>query len=197
MDGAPGIPGPAGISLFSVFVDDFFTVQGNPTGGIPVEIVQIEEPALGTINVQTGDADRVAYRVVIPAQYQGATTVVMRLFLVRQGGPMTGGQFSVRVFGKRLVDGSGTIDDYLDPAGRIVTVAPATSATEFKVIDLPLNVAVADGLGGTALAAGDFLAFELETVTTDGSQYGIVGVEFYDVDAANVPPAGNLGASIS
>ncbi len=126
----------------------------------------------------------------------------MRLFLRRRpvAQPPAGaigagvGPFEFVVYAKRLTDGSGTIDSYAAADGRLVTVDAATQPNEFMVIDLPLNVAVPGGLGGTQdLAAGDFLAFELELQQDDDADYLVLGVEFYETAVA--PPV--MGATIN
>ena len=198
--GATGPQGPAGAPgplFFDQFIDDFFGTQPVSNGSLDVVLVQIQEPQIGR-NVQTGDPDRVAFRFAIPRTYAGANPVTMRLFLRRsgfidpKGGPVP---FEMRIYGKRLTNGSGTVDDYLAAGGQSVTINAPTSATEFKVIDLPINVAVPNGLGGAALTAGDFLAFELapDVENPDSGTYHVLGVEFYETDVA--PPV--AGATIN
>ncbi|MFQ5425355.1 MAG: hypothetical protein ACE5F9_15425, partial [Phycisphaerae bacterium] len=199
--GAQGDQGPAGPIFFDVFVDDFFTIDGGATGGLPVNAVRVTEPLL-SLDRLTGILTPVGYRVAIPPTYGGTNPVTMRLFLRRRpialppaGAIAAGiGPFEFVVYAKRLTDGSGTIDSYAAADGRLVTVDAATQPNEFMVIDLPLNVAVPGGLGGTQdLAAGDFLAFELELQQDDDAEYLVLGVEFYETAAA--PPV--MGATIN
>ena len=67
------------------------------------------------------------------------------------------------------------------------------SDDEFKDLVLPLNAGIPNGLGGGNVSAGDLLAFELESIASDGGEYQLLGVEFYD---SNSTAAVN-GATIS
>ena len=55
--GSDGAVGADGVDFFDIFIDDFFTIPGNPDGQLPVGLVKITEPALGVpaIDVKTGD----------------------------------------------------------------------------------------------------------------------------------------------
>lgn len=205
VDGAPGAQGPvgpqgpAGPILFDQFVEDFFGTVPVALGSQAVQVVLLREPTIG-INVQTGDLDRVAFRFAIPRTYTGVNPVVLRLFVRRAGAlPPLGTPFVARIWGKRLVNGSATIDNLIDGAGRLVTINPAAAATEFKVIDLPLLNAVPNGLGGMPLAAGDFIAMEIapDVTNTDAGLYHILGAEFYETLPGDPAAAAPAGAAIN
>ncbi|MCZ6815867.1 MAG: hypothetical protein O7F76_04105, partial [Planctomycetota bacterium] len=160
-------------------------------GSLPVQFVSIFEPPIG-VDPFSGPT-RAAFRVAIPPSYQGLNPVTLRLFLRRDSQtPPVAGSLEFNIFGKRLIDASGTFDDYLNPAGRNVTVDPSVSAAEFKLIDLPLNTSP-DGLGGGPLAAGQFLAFEIGATADDGASYILLGAELYETETA--PPVS--GATIN
>ncbi|MFH1418293.1 MAG: hypothetical protein ABII12_08425 [Planctomycetota bacterium] len=202
--GPQGLPGEDG--LFHVSVEDYFThtdaTSGfvGPTGDFIPDVVGITEPVLGEDNGGTpgapaANADRVAFRVLIPPSYEGVNPVTLRLAF-RRSGPTPGGEdFAFDIFVRRLVDGANTPENYINPPVRTVSVTPPVAGNddEFQILDLPINVAVPNGLGGAALAAGDFLAVELVTVGDDSGQYLLLSVEFYETTAA--PPVS--GGTIS
>jgi len=194
--GPEGPQGPAGdpaTNLFSIFVDDFYTAIGSTT---EVELVPIFTPRLGGYDPDPLLTDRVAYRVAIPANYLGSNPVVMRLFMQQDDPVLVPGPLKLRSWVKLLRNGSGTVADYTAAGGQVVTLDVATVQNEVKVIDLPLNAALPDGLGGAALQQGDFLAVELATEAPGGGLWGLLGVEFYETLPGQAPTAGNLGASI-
>lgn len=210
--GADGPPGPAGAdgadgadgnSLFHVFIDDYFTqtdrINGwfGDTGDFIPDIIAITEPVLGEDDGGTPaapgpDANRIAFRVLIPPSYAGANPVTMRLALRRLGGPIGAEAFAFNVYVRRLVDGSNGVDNYV-PVQTFTATPPAAGNTfEFQVYDLPLNVAVPNGLGGGPLSAGDLIAVELTTVGNDGGEYLLLGVEFYETTAAPAVAGGTI-----
>ena len=188
--GSTGTTGPVGSPLlFDIFVDDFFSDTANPSGNFPVNTINITEPVLGQVTFN----HRLAFRVLIPSEYTGTNAVVMRIALRRIPPPPalpTGNPFAFEIFGRRLQNGSTTIENYVNPPSRIITpTAPAGGFvdTEFILLDIPINVAFPAGLGGAAIVAGDFLAFELQTTSTDldpAARYLILGVEFFETTAA-------------
>jgi len=192
--------------LFHVFVEDYFTHTDppdgffGPTGNFIPDVIAITEPVLGDDDggapgAPSADANRAAFRVLIPPSYEGANPVTLRLAFRRAGQDPAGEDFAFDIFVRRLVDGANVPEDYINPPVRTVNVTPpaAGNNTEFQIIDLPITVAVPNGLGGAALAAGDFVAVELVTVGDDGGEYLLLGVEFYETEAA---PA-VAGATIS
>ncbi len=194
--GPTGPQGPAGdpaSNLFSIFVDDFYTATGSTE---QVEVVPIFTPRLGGYDPDPLSTDRVAYRVAIPATYLGSNPVVMRLFLRQDDPVLVPGPLKLRSWVKLLRNGSGTVADYTAVGGQVVTLDAATVQNEVKVIDLPLNAALPNGLGGGALQSGDFLAVELATEAPGGGLWGLLGVEFYETLPGEAPTAGGLGASI-
>lgn len=191
LDGLNGEDGSNGGSnnsssgeLFSVFVDDFFTEDGQGSAALPVHFVSVVEPALGS--VAQGAADAIAYRTPILNAYRKGNTVTMRMFFYRTG--PTDGCFVFDVLAKRMRDGSiietyGDVRfirvDLPDTAAEAGSIAAASSFEQFVVVDLPINRD--DGLGyPDDLESGQFLAFEVSTVRDDGGLYELLGVEFFE-----------------
>jgi hypothetical protein len=178
-EGPQGSAGPAGPDgtdhLFDVFIDEFFKDTANPGANFTVNIVAINEPILGT----AVSNQNLAFKVLIPSQYAGSNSVVMRVALLHSG-PVSVGSLAFEVFGRRLQNGSTTIENYINPPSRIVTMTATVTSTEFILLDIPINVAVPNGLGGAALVAGDELAFEFHTISSNGGAYQILGVEFFE-----------------
>lgn len=83
-DGQRGLPGEPGPEFFDQFVDDFFTYEDHQPGRLPVNLVEIVEPALGYPEGQQGDAGAIAYRFGIPEIYDEGNDVTMRLSFYRQ-----------------------------------------------------------------------------------------------------------------
>lgn len=197
-DGAPGPAGPAGPTgeagpqFFDLFIDDFFGAANTATGGLPVELVQIAEPALG---VDTGP---IAFRMAIPNRYAAGNPVTMRLSLYRAGQP-TSGCFVLTLDARRLREGAGIetygaqkfirIDNAAAGPGETLGDGPTPDGL-FFVVDLPLNDAA--GLGfANDLASGQFLGIELaaDLRSTDFAFYTLAGVEFFE-------SAGGTAASV-
>lgn len=86
------------------------------------------------------------------------------------------------------------IEDYLS-GSRTFTLDAVSVGNEFRIVDLPIDAPLPAGLGGAALARGDFLAIELATGAADGGIWDALGVEFYESLLADVPTV--LGATIS
>jgi len=171
--------------LFDLFIEDFFSIEN--AGVLAVQNESIFEPELRTQRA-------VAFRFAVPAAYQGVNPLTLRLFLRRNGAAApAAGSLEFFMYAKRLVDGSGVIEDYLPAAGREIIVDPAGSATEFKVVDLPINSAAPpNGLGGAAVASGQFLAFELAHDADDGAPYIVLGAEIFE----SIAPQPLSGATI-
>jgi len=200
--GPPGADGVDGNTLFHIFVDDYFTQVEQINGWfgdlgnfIPDEI-GIIEPVLGEDDGGTpaapgADANRIAFRVMIPPSYTGANPVTMRLAFRRWTDVAIAGEdFAFNVYVRRLVDGSNIVGDYV--LVQTFNATPPATNTEFQVYDLPLNVAVPNGLGGGALSAGQLIAVELATVGNDGGEYLLLGVEFYETLAAPAVAGGTI-----
>jgi len=194
--GLPGEPGPAGGSgpagaqgpagepgegggFFSIFVDDFFMAEGDPSGELPVRVVPIVEPVLP-------DDSPIAYRVAIPQGYDGEqqNRVTMRLFFYRTGGE-PGICHMFQIDAARAINGEPIGTYGTTRVVRIVldggTIDPQGGM--LVVVDLPINDdANGHGLDYPAdLDAGQFLAFELNnTEYNDGGIYQLLGVEFFE-----------------
>ncbi len=168
-------PGATGPAVFSVQVDNFLT--GRVDSNLGLTPVPVDDPAL----VEGGDA--LAYTAAIPSNYDGTSPLVMRLRMFREG-LCDGTCFILSIDARCIRDGGtapecvgGTADDCGDGT-RFVRVNPDCAGLDeednrFVVLDLPL------GDSGLAfpVAAGDFLAFELNTIVGDGGVYSVLGVE--------------------
>jgi len=152
--------------------------------------VSIKEPVLGAPDETTGETGLVAYRVAVPNRYAGANDVTMRMFFHRTG-PFEGDCFIFSLDAVRLIAGEGVaaygdrrwirIDGGVKDAALRSTAELLLGNGEpglAVVIDLPINSAA--GLGYPALAARQFLAFELATYRHDGGFYHLLGVEFFE-----------------
>lgn len=179
--GIPGPPGPPGMgpSLFSLFVDDFFFTSGAAVANpLQVRIVRINEPVLGRQSAQGGGA--IAYRVAIPAFYHPGNDITMRMFLYRTG-PLNDNCFVLDVTGKRLRDGVALMD-YGQPRWvRVATddLVGGGAVGVSVVLDLPINTLTGLDLPDD-LAPADLLVFELLTLQSDGGDYQMLGVEFFE-----------------
>jgi DNA-binding beta-propeller fold protein YncE len=180
-----------------MFVDDFF---GDADGALPVVVVPIVEPILGTNDFDSASSfsPALAYRMAIPRAYDAGHDVTMRLFFFRTG-PFDGDCLIFSVDARRLRNGQPGPQCYDGDAGdncaagrRWITVTPpptdvsaglnghnGLNSGAYLVVDLPINTARGLNLPND-LAASDFLAFELQTVQHDGGQYEILGVEFFE-----------------
>jgi len=184
-DGPRGPAGPAGapgLTLFSIFIDDFFAAETTGNGELPVQVVEISEPALCDVQEPAGEQiDALAYRVAIPEIYNAGNDVNMRIFIDRFGSEPDDDCFVFRLDARRLVEGQ-DVAVYGDPRWIRVEVPDGVLGEGLQhmglVIDLPINTA--SGLGFPALAVKDFLAFQLSTYSCDGAQYHFIGVEFSD-----------------
>jgi hypothetical protein len=169
-------PIPAGDeALFSVWIDDFF---GANTAELLLGVggaEKIEEPVLGRVPLDPDN--NVSYRVAIPDTYGGTNPVTMRLQMQRLG-QLGAGNLALSFNMWRLVDGAGTPETYI--AGQAVAVDATATAGEFHVLTLPITVAVPGGLGGAPLSAGDLLVVEIESTESDGGEYLLLGVEFFE-----------------
>jgi len=189
--GPAGEPGEDGQQLFHVFIDDFFAL-GAAEGEFPVNLVSINEPALGNV-FNAASASAVAFRTAIPQIYHPGNDVNMRLFFFRTGIPDPGDCFILRLDARRLRPGSGVeeydFDDCVECGTRYVRIdvdalppgaAAGGNGTDVRMLvtlDLPINTP--EGLGfPNDLAPAQFLAFELSVHRFDGTAYQILGVEF-------------------
>ena len=185
--GAQGEDGASGSNFFAIFVDDFFTIDDNPTGNLPVNLVSISEPVLGSDgdsfcdDVERGDEcengtpDVLAYRVAIPVTYEAGNDVTMRLSFLRTG-EFNGNCFMFTVDAARLRSGGDS-----QPYGERVWVRVNGSTNDGAgvFVDLPINSAA--GLNyPDDLGVADFVAFELSTHQSDGGAYHLLGVEFFE-----------------
>lgn len=188
--GPQGPEGPPGPPIFAIFVDTFFS--GEFDEFLAVEPMRNEEPQLGA-----GDGP-LAFSVSIPNHYDGANPINMRVVAFRSG-PCTSDCFVFSVDARRLQVGSATPDcfggvqaDCADGTrwigldGLCSEAEDPDDVSAFLLIDLPLDEG---GLQFPQVAAGDFLAFELNTFSADGGVYQIIGVEFSNADSAPVPTA--------
>ena len=210
-DGAAGADGP---QFFSTFIDDFFALIPTLIGDLSVDVVGIREPVLGRFHVPTNTTGDIAYRVAIPDAYDAGNDVTMRLFFLRSGTPNQD-CFVFSVARALLRDGQAPVEYppsdvrqvSIDSAGSQATSSKsaATQAAvdllgrgdtsdKFLVIDLPLNVALPNGLGfwdgipaiDDGLRSRDLLAFELHSDLFGGAEYHLLGVEFFE---SQDPPA--------
>ncbi len=179
---------PGGENFFSIFVDEF---GGRDTAAFPYGeggSLPFVDPVLGRAPVDPDN--NVSFRVSVPSEYNGSRPICVRMFLLRTGGAVAGNLvFTVTV--RSFQDGQSGEAIYI--GATTVSVNPATSVDEFKDLVLPLNAGIPNGLGGGNISAGDLLAFELESIASDGGEYQLLGVEFYD---SNSTAAVN-GATIS
>jgi len=208
--GATGDAGADGPSFFDIFIDDFFTISGNTNGQLPVQLVEISEPALGAPDTNTGETGAIAYRVAIPEIYTAGHDVTMRMFFYRPGADVEG-CLVIALDALRLRDGE-DVQGYgprvwirLESSAKGAARASAldallgengVSGTGF-VIDIPINTA--NGLNDPdPLAVADLMAFEIATALQadnlaschDGGRYEILGVEFFESAAGTAAVAG-------
>jgi hypothetical protein len=90
-----------------------------------------------------------------------------------------GTELSFSIVGKRLLGIGSSIQDFGAPRTVVVTAIPSG---EMRVIDLPLG---SDGLGAPGVSAGDFLAYEMDTVTSD-AVYRLLGAEIFSSETASL-----------
>ena len=212
--GSDGAAGADGVAFFDIFIDDFFTISGNPDGQLPVGLVKITEPALGVpaIDVETGEEvpAAIAYRVAMPETYNSGNDVTMRLFFYRPGADVEG-CLVMTLDALRLRDGEDVADYgeriWIQLEGSAKDAARASSIVALLgeedpsgvgfVIDVPINSASGLINDPNDLEVGDLLAFELatgqaddETICHDGGRYQILGVEFFEGAPGSATPAG-------
>jgi hypothetical protein len=198
--GVPGVPGAPGdgSTFVDVFIDDFFTYADHVPGSLDVNIVAIQEPALGRPNAESGDAGAIAYRLEIPEIYEDQE-LTMRLLFYRTGEISVEDCLVFTIDTLRLRDGSG-IEPYGDrlwirvddPAPVAAQKAAASSLLgeaadgTYLVLELPMNSTA--GLGyPDDLEVTDLVAFELATASKpdlsawdDGGRYELLGVEIFE-----------------
>lgn len=189
--GRPGsnVAGDPGPNYFGIFIDDFFMIEGGPTGALPIEYVEIVEPVLGAPTAGGGVAGgAIAFRVSIPQIYDEGppgNDVTMRLYLYRTGG-FNGRCYVMSVIAKRLSNGSDVADygeiRYVRIRYEDFVVGDEPAAGFLVVVDLPVNVAIDEELDLPALHVGETLAFELATHEGmgDRGRYQMLGVEFFE-----------------
>lgn len=193
--GPPGAPGAPGPQFFDVLVDDFFGNAAAGPGQLPVVLVPITEPYLGS---GEGETAAVAFRVAIPQAYGAGNDVTLRLFFHRTG-PSDGACFAFSLDARRLRPGSSgpgcyggseidgcsagrrwiTITSPATDGGSAATLADLLNTGRAVVVDLPINTAIGLSLPDD-LAASDLLAFELRAVRSDGGRYQILSAEFFE-----------------
>lgn len=195
--GPAGAPG-TGSTFLDVFVDDFFTYADHIPGQLEVNIVAIEEPALGAPNPESGDAGAIAYRFEVPEIYRGQE-LTMRLLFFRTGPIEPENCLIFTLDSLRLRDGQGIAPygdrlwirvDRPDAGTALKSAAETLLGGEeglYLVLELPLNSPT--GLDyPDDLQVTDLLAFELDTefraedlsAWDDGGRYELLGVEFYE-----------------
>jgi hypothetical protein len=167
--------------FFDLFIDDFFGAVATTPGQLTVRAVPIIEAALGVPDERTGEIRALAWRFAVPEAYSPGNAVVLRLFFYRTGPVAAGNCLLLQVDARRLRSGS-DIETYggsravrldFDPA------AVAPGAGLYWVVDLPINTP--GGLDYPAdLAAGQLLAFELNTLAHDDGLYLLLGVEIFE-----------------
>ena len=179
---------PGGENLFSIFIAEF---GGRDDAAFPFGeggSLPFVDPVLGRAPVDPDN--NVSFRVSVPSEYNGSRPICVRMFLLRTDGAIAGNLvFTVTV--RSFQDGQSGEVLYINAT--TVSVNAAAVVGEFKDLVLPLNAGIPNGLGGGNVSGGDFLAFELESIASDGGEYQLLGVEFYD---SNSTPAVN-GATIS
>jgi hypothetical protein len=207
-EGPPGPPGQDGNTppvYFSTFVEDFWTSDGTVPdsgqfGDLPVNLSKISEPVLWKccFDPKEHQGSAIAYRAEIPQTYllSPGAPVTMRILLLKCDEGCCGAEIPCAsapdsdlvfsVIGKRLRAGE-PIEDYGSEVW-VRVAGGAYSTGDTVLIDVPLYPACPDGVGGAALEAGHFLAFELNTVCADAC-YMILGVEFYAWSSAAVSGA--------
>jgi len=197
----PAGPGGDGGTFVDVFIDDFFTYADHIPGSLEVNIVSIQEPALGTPNPESGDAGAIAYRFEVPEIYDGEE-LTMRFMFYRTG-PIEPEQcliFSLDSLQLKNGQGISAYGDRVWVRVDLPTPQPNQKTAgqailggvddgQYLVLELPLNSPSPAGLGyPDDLAATDMLAFEIATETKpgdlsawdDGGRYELLGVEFYE-----------------
>ena len=163
-------------NLFTDWVDDF---AGADTANFPYGeggAVPVIEPVLGRLPLDPDN--NVSFRFAVPDTYNGTNPVSMRIYMLRLGQAAPAGNLAFTVLGRQFVDGAAAPTNYI--ATPTVTMDASSVNGEFHVVTLPLTVAVPSGLGGGALAVGNYLAFELECIAADGGEYLVLGVEFFE-----------------
>jgi len=204
--GATGAQGPAGPpgeggQFFDVFIDDFFTYADHVPGSLDVNIVAIQEPALGAPNDQIGDAGAIAFRLEVPQVYDGEE-LTMRVLFYRSGQVNPADCLIFTVDALRLENGSD-----VQPYGERLWVrvdapdkptAQKTAAETllggvsgngngiYLVLDLPMHSATGLDLPDD-LAVSDMVAFEFATAVKpdlsswdDGGRYELLGIEIFE-----------------
>jgi hypothetical protein len=189
-------------------VDDFFTFDDAIPGELDTGVVAIEEPALGTPDIEGGDAGAIAYRVALTENYDEGSDLTMRMYFFRTGTPRPGDCLIFRLDSLRLANGE-QVQLYGDrvwiridnPDTKLTTQASLADELLgedgglFLVIDLPLNTA-----GGLDfpddVEVTDMLAFEVVTelqedlgAWEDGARYELLGVEFFESEGGDVSGA--------
>lgn len=205
--GPQGPQGPSGVSgngspFVDIFVDDFFTYADHIPGSLDVNIVSIQEPALGRPNDESGDAGAIAYRLEIPEIYDDQE-LTMRLLFFRTGDIDPDRCLVFTIDTLRLSDGSG-IEAYGDrlwirvdgatpvanQKSAVLSLLGEAQDGTYLVLELPMNSPA--GLGyPDDLQVTDMIAFELATATRpdlsawdDGGRYELLGVEFFETENA-------------
>ncbi len=184
--GQAGAPGPAGPTLFTTFIDQFYTASifGTP------ELVAA--PALGACDLAVGE-EVTAFKVPINERYSEGP-IVMRLYFYRYGGEQQG-CFVLRLDAYRTNHAT-PVTEY--GGTRYIRMQNPAGADEYGVlvvVDLPLNTGAVET--GCALSSGlcfeddlkpkDLLAFELNGMGSeyqDGGCYVLVGAEFIEFERA-------------
>jgi hypothetical protein len=183
-----------------VLIEDFWTCDGDAlSGGLKVDTVRIAEPRFGKVkptnkwdHSKGSSVAPIAFRVMVPAVYSlnPDAPVTLRIFLYRCDGSCSAGNVPhgkkwdntddglvLSIVGKRLLGIGSGIQDFGMPRTLEVVSFPAG---EMRVIDLPLGEG---GLECPDVAAGDFLAFEMDTVASN-AVYRLLGAEIFSSEDA-------------
>jgi hypothetical protein len=201
--GPQGPAGPAGPGYIDLFIEDFWTcdLDALESGGLVVDTIALPEPRFGMVKGTTGAKLRhscgpVAFRAIVPQTYSLNPTLplTLRLYLFRCDASAEGeapskhdwdnteAGLSLCIVGKRLLAVGSAIQDF--GVSRTVAVAGFPVA-EMRVIDLPLG---AGGLECPNVNAGDFLAFEMDTMGSN-AVYRLLGAEIFSWDTASLASA--------
>jgi len=175
-NGQDGPPGPAGATLFDLFIEDFFTygaISDAVTG--QAEVINIQEPVLSN---RTESYGPIGFRVSVPEIYTDGDPVTLRIFLWRDATESSSDCTTLRLDTYRMIPGAG-ISRYGTPVWLRLEPNGMTDPG-MLVVDLPLNTPAPAGLGfSNDLFAPQMLAFEISVFSSTVSTAG-----GYDLDAA-------------
>jgi hypothetical protein len=172
--GEQGLPGP---EFFSVFVDEFFTYQGE-TGAYVATVDS--NPAFHDGSGPPVSAN--GWKFAIPNRYAGVNPVTMRLFIYYDTNFAR--QTDCEVFelvAVRLRDGEAAAQ--YGATAWVALEVESQNPSQFLVVDLPMNSP--GGLNwDNDLEAGHLLGFGMRWDDGEcvdlGREYRILGVEFFE-----------------